>query len=160
MALAALNVLSIAIVVLTDLVNTPVIPIYRNRSAKKLVKNTLIWLVFDYTKENYYMLAQPCESAIKTTPLSTIINTSRDTTSTLKGCHCGNGVKRNKTEAKNCKECRSGCPCFCSLRSYSSSCFCLRCNNLYGKIKYLKPTASNNKRICRKRETSSLSMSG
>ena len=105
LALAALNVLLIAIVVLTDLVNTPVIPIYPHRSWKKLVKNTLIWLVFDHTKGNYNMLAQPRESAA---PLTTFINTSRDTTSTLKGCRCWNGVKRNKTKANNCKEYRSG----------------------------------------------------
>lgn len=76
LAIAALNVLLIAIVVLPDLVNTPVILIYPHRSAKKLVKNTLIWLVFNHTKGNYYKLAQRRELAITTTPLTTIINTS------------------------------------------------------------------------------------
>ena len=162
LALAASNVFLIPLVVLTDLVNTPVIPIYPHRSTKKLVKNALIWLVFDHTEGNYYMLAQPRESAITSTPFTTIVNTSQDTASTMKGCCCGNGAKRNKIEVKNCNEYRSGCPCFRSLRSCSSSCVCLRCNNLYGKREYLEPTASmsGNKRIRRKREISSLSMSG
>ena len=76
LVIAALNVLLIAIVVLPDLVSTPVIPIYLHRSAKKLVKNTLIWLIFNHTKGYYYMLDQPRELAITTTPLTTIINTS------------------------------------------------------------------------------------
>ena len=137
LALAASNVLLIPIVVLTDLVNKPVIPIYPHRSAKNLVKNTLIWLVFDHTKGNYYMLAQPRESAIISRPLTTIVNTGRNATSTLKECRCGNGAKCNKIEVKNCSKYRSGCPCFRSLRSCSSSCVCLRCNNLYGKREYL-----------------------
>ena len=102
MALAASNFLLIPMVVLTDLVKTPVIPIYPHRSAKKLFKNALIWLVFDHTKGNYYMLEQSRETAITSTPLITIVNTGRDATSTLKGCRCGNGVKRNKIEVKNC----------------------------------------------------------
>ena len=48
------------------------------------------------------MLEQSRETAITSTPLITIVNTGRDATSTLKGCCCGNGVKRNKIEVKNC----------------------------------------------------------
>ena len=85
------------IVVLTDLVNTPFIPIYTHRSAKKLIKNVLVWLAFDYSKGNYYMLAQPREPAITSTSLTTIVDTGQDATSTLKGCRCGNGAKHSKT---------------------------------------------------------------
>ena len=44
------------------------------------------------------MLAQPRESAITSTPLTTIVNTSQDTTSTMKGCRCGNGAFLTKTQ--------------------------------------------------------------
>ena len=58
------------------------------------------------------MLAQPHESAIISTPLTTVVDTGQNATLTLKGCRCRNGAKCNKIEVKNCNEYRSGCPCF------------------------------------------------
>ena len=137
MALSLSNVLRINIVLLTSMVNFPVIPITPQKS---VCTDQTVYLAFSHFGAEHY---DPVVQEVINAPgqvMQSIPNSQEDG---AKGCGCGRGAsnKKSQPEWRSAKkfcfqelgERRTLCPCYRAYKPCSELCRCFNCGNTIGK---------------------------
>jgi hypothetical protein len=124
MPLAAANVLRIPIVIFTEMVNFPSLPICPR---DEFLSETL---AFEMTGAGHYDIIQPIADKHQ---IEETRNMKEATCTNQTSFRCGQGAKRKKKESVSCHEYKSGCKCFQSVVGCNTNCQCINCQNPRGR---------------------------
>ena len=153
MALSLSNVLRINIVLLTSMVNFPVIPVTPRGN---VCTDKTLYLAFSHFGSGHYdpVVEDVINAQDNDQPMQSIPSFQKEG---AKGCGCGRGASSNKSHpgGRSAKkfcfqepgERRTLCPCYRAYKACTELCRCFNCCNTIGK----RPESSHKKSQVRKR---------
>ena len=131
MPLAAANALHIPVVVFTEMLNFPVLPICPRDT---VISDDPIYLAHDTSSAGHYDAITQQSSRINQQEEQEQERSPTDCANPKQiSCRCGQGAKRKKMTSMSCHEYKTGCKCFQNVMGCTVNCQCINCENPRGK---------------------------
>ena len=133
MPLAASNKLQIPLVVFTEMLNFPILPICPR---DRVISDNPLYLAYDMGFAGHYdAIKQQKQSPATEIQQGKQFERAQILTAdnAKLSCRCGQGAKKKKKGSISCHDYKNGCKCFQNVSGCNVNCQCINCENPRGK---------------------------